>query len=262
MKYVTTHLNIVKILLENRADVKAKRKNGRTPLHEASSRGYLGIVETFLENNANLKAKDKYGNTPISLASKNKHSKVVKKLQEWRDLKYVNGLFNTFNETNLEFLFKSKNRDKYLFQIKNSEGKSIYNRIICSNKHSTTFQKYLKKFKLYSQEVQDDKPLFELLLKNNVNPDEKDKNELTALVQAISKGNLDVVKALIDCKADVNLKDERNMTALHHAAERGHLEIVKVLVGNNALVDSKALEKAKINGHSEIEKFLCEFILN
>ncbi|XP_028259388.1 KN motif and ankyrin repeat domain-containing protein 3 isoform X2 [Parambassis ranga] len=77
----------------------------------------------------------------------------------------------------------------------------------------------------------------------------------TALMLAVSHGRLEMVQALLECGADVNVQDDEGSTALMCASEHGRAEIVKLLLeqpgcdisimdndGSNAL--SIALEAA------------------
>lgn len=60
--------------------------------------------------------------------------------------------------------------------------------------------------------------------------DVMDRNQLTPLMLAASKGKADVVKYLIRIGADVTLKGEDGMTALHMAAKSGHLEVCRIIL--------------------------------
>ena len=73
---------------------------------------------------------------------------------------------------------------------------------------------------------------------------------------AAEKGNLEVVKFLVEEGVDVHTYDD---CALCGAAEKGHLEVVKFLVAKGADVharDNYALRWAADKGHLEIVKFL------
>ena len=50
--------------------------------------------------------------------------------------------------------------------------------------------------------------------------------------------NLELVKYLVEHRADLNSTNKLNQSALIFAAQRGHLEIVKYLVENGADVNS------------------------
>ena len=69
-------------------------------------------------------------------------------------------------------------------------------------------------------------------------------NTGTALTEAASTGQTDVVKDLLDKGADVNERgacgSERGVTALWCAAQGGHIEVVKVLVERGADVNARS----------------------
>jgi ankyrin repeat protein len=67
----------------------------------------------------------------------------------------------------------------------------------------------------------------ESLLKSGANPNEG--NSTTALHIASKHGYTDIVKLLLEYRADVNRRDESGRTALHIAAENGHKEIFELL---------------------------------
>ncbi|XP_073410227.1 KN motif and ankyrin repeat domain-containing protein 1 [Dendrobates tinctorius] len=81
----------------------------------------------------------------------------------------------------------------------------------------------------------------------------------TALMLAVSHGRIDMVRALLVFRADVNIQDDEGSTALMCASEHGHVEIVKLLLAqagcNAALEDndgSTALSIALDAGHKDI----------
>jgi len=88
----------------------------------------------------------------------------------------------------------------------------------------------------------------------------------TEMMAASEKGHHEVVKALLEAKADVNGKasrDLQNYTALMWASENGHAEVVGVLIAAGAqvhAVDSKtvsnSLMKASREGHVDVVRAL------
>lgn len=52
----------------------------------------------------------------------------------------------------------------------------------------------------------------------------------TALMLAVSHGRQEMVRALLECGADVNVQDDEGSTALMCASEHGRAEIVKLLL--------------------------------
>ncbi|XP_028908741.1 KN motif and ankyrin repeat domain-containing protein 2 isoform X3 [Ornithorhynchus anatinus] len=71
--------------------------------------------------------------------------------------------------------------------------------------------------------------IVQLLKLGNVNSRASQAGQ-TALMLAVSHGRIDMVKALLDCAADVNLQDDDGSTALMCACEHGHVEIIRLLL--------------------------------
>lgn len=59
-----------------------------------------------------------------------------------------------------------------------------------------------------------------------------DESNMTMLMWACDRGNLDIVKYLIELGADPNLQDTDGQSCLHYAVSCEHLEIIKYLVEN------------------------------
>ena len=60
----------VEYFIKKNDDVNKKNKNGDTPLHLAFKIGNYEIIRLLLENGANLKIKNKKGFTPFDIANK------------------------------------------------------------------------------------------------------------------------------------------------------------------------------------------------
>ncbi|XP_055009758.1 KN motif and ankyrin repeat domain-containing protein 1-like [Boleophthalmus pectinirostris] len=102
----------------------------------------------------------------------------------------------------------------------------------------------------------------ELFSKGDVNAKASQAGQ-TALMLAVSHGNLEMVQALLEQGAEVNLQDDEGSTALMCASEHGHKEIVKFLLQqpncDATLTDSDestALSIALEGGHKEIAMLL------
>ncbi|MHC4620631.1 MAG: ankyrin repeat domain-containing protein [Planctomycetota bacterium] len=101
-------------------------------------------------------------------------------------------------------------------------------------------------------------------VKANVNVEQT--NGTTALMVAAQNGHMEIVKALLEAKADVNIQRKTDgVTALWMAAQNGHVEVVKLLLESKADVNVKdktygatALMMAAQKGHTDIVKLLLE----
>lgn len=70
------HFNVVKVLLENNADVnQCERQYGWSPLHFAHFGGYLDIATLLTEREANVKIRDKEGLAPEDIKAKEQENK-------------------------------------------------------------------------------------------------------------------------------------------------------------------------------------------
>ena len=84
----------------------------------------------------------------------------------------------------------------------------------------------------------------------------------TALMLAAREGHLEVVRFLVNKKADIHLKSASGWTALMLAAREGHLEVVRFLVCKRADIHIRnedgetALMRAAWGGHLEVVEFL------
>lgn len=71
------YTEIVKLLVENGADVNKKSDNGLTALMHASIGGYLEIVELLIKNGADINAKDILGETALMASSKKGYGNIM-----------------------------------------------------------------------------------------------------------------------------------------------------------------------------------------
>jgi uncharacterized caspase-like protein len=100
------------------------------------------------------------------------------------------------------------------------------------------------------------------VLDKGVNVNEKDEWGSTALHRAASTGNSDIVRILLDKGANVNEKDERESTALHEAVLYGYPDIVQLLLDRGANVHAQnwlgytPLHYAAAWGYSDIVQLL------
>lgn len=71
------HVEVVKLLLDKRADFSVTNTNGRTPLHVTSSNEHVEVVKLLLRKGAIANIVDKRAKSALTLASKNGHESIV-----------------------------------------------------------------------------------------------------------------------------------------------------------------------------------------
>jgi uncharacterized protein len=106
------------------------------------------------------------------------------------------------------------------------------------------------------------KPAKEPEYEDNVN--EVDAEGWTPLLDAVSKGDPDIVNYLLKKSANPNLADRNGWSPLMYASFNGNIKLVKILLEKGANVQAKtnqsstALIIAAANGHTEIVKTLLK----
>jgi len=96
--------------------------------------------------------------------------------------------------------------------------------------------------------------------------EEVPKKGITALEWAARMGHTEVLKALLDNNANVNVRRPTDSVArLYIAAQNGHTEVVKLLLDNNADVNASRtndgtapLYVAAFSGYTEVVKLLVD----
>lgn len=74
--------SIVRVLVDNGADVSTQAREGTTALISSAQRGHLAVVQTLLAGKANPRAATHEGFTALHVAASDGHSRVVKALLE------------------------------------------------------------------------------------------------------------------------------------------------------------------------------------
>eukprot|EP00980_Cylindrotheca_fusiformis_P028070 scaffold22577_cov122-Cylindrotheca_fusiformis.AAC.49 len=85
-----------------------------------------------------------------------------------------------------------------------------------------------------------DKKLIQSMLKEGVDINVKDWDDLTALIPAASSGHLDICKLLVKEGIDINAQDKDGITALMEASIMGHNKVVEFLIEKGADVNAAA----------------------
>lgn len=109
-----------------------------------------------------------------------------------------------------------------------------------------------------------DLPIVEYLLSKGANVNARDtQSKETALSNAVKRGHVDIVKALLAAKADVSLRDIFDFNVFTTAVAAGHQEVAGLLLDAGAKINDgmsglSPLAFAASSGNTEMIRFLAE----
>ncbi len=250
------HAGVVKLLLENGADINATSYAGITALICASSQE---IVKLLVDNGANVYGEDfavvsNDSNTALIkacaqghknivqlllgvvcydnytelllilliLASQEGHTEVVKLLIDYGA--DVNGPSPKINHGNTALITASYKGHKEVVKLLLDMGANVNTANIYGNTA------------LIYASIENHKEVVTLLLDMGAHVNVADSKGYTTLMCASSGGHKDVVQLLLGYGADVNVADSTGYTALTYASRSGKKEVVELLVDNGAKV--------------------------
>eukprot|EP00192_Tetraselmis_astigmatica_P003489 CAMPEP_0117675654 /NCGR_PEP_ID=MMETSP0804-20121206/15730_1 /TAXON_ID=1074897 /ORGANISM="Tetraselmis astigmatica, Strain CCMP880" /LENGTH=579 /DNA_ID=CAMNT_0005484691 /DNA_START=367 /DNA_END=2106 /DNA_ORIENTATION=+ len=275
------HVEVVKALLNYKADLGAVDPFRMTALHWCSARGHNDIVSMLVAAGANLDALEQDHMTPLHLAATQGQKATVLTLlnlgadpdaegkEKWPPLLWAAHKGNT---DVVEILCQASGQAKRHMQ------QALH--LACEMGHSSVVECLVKQGAAVNQPGPDrmspvhratlkgHTDVVKLLLDNGaiLNPFRKDKHNLnhTPLHWAAAKGNVEVCNALLKAGQEINTVDKRNWTALHWAVEKGHSEVTALLLKNGADVnpvdkDNRApLRFAAVQGHVSVVEELIK----
>ncbi len=195
---------MAELLIQEGADVDAKAKDGNTAIHSASFLGHLGVVKVLVENDVDLLVQNRSGETPLKVAS-----------GPWDEtIDFTMRINDTLN-LNLKLEDSKRNRRRVVEYLE-KPSQEQRRRDIWSAAATGKFR------------------MVDELLKEGVDPNEKNSDGNTPLLMAAMGGKTEIARLLIEKGADVDLTAIDGNTAIHSAAFMGHLRFVRLLVENDA----------------------------
>ncbi|XP_041352044.1 transient receptor potential cation channel subfamily A member 1 homolog [Gigantopelta aegis] len=290
------HLNVIKLLLENGADVNDKGEDDVSPLHYAAryrrekkkkdaspeaasievdeiAANDLPLLEQLelevagdscimylVKNGARINARDIYGQTPLHFAAMRGNELAAK------DLLGFTG--------KIEIEAKDKQGITVLHMAAIHNQVEVAQMLIdaganlrcLDNEDSTPLHHACSEgnevFVRMLFEAAAKTPEGWVMISNMVT--DKDVEGSTCLHIAVDNGHYEVAKLCLEKRADVNVPRKHYMNPLHLAAISGDIRIVRLLVEHNARIDvlndeqATALHKAAQFDHTEVVKYLVE----
>ncbi|MCG8340138.1 MAG: ankyrin repeat domain-containing protein [Cytophagales bacterium] len=271
------HLNVVKVLVENGAEIDARDCPRRTSLQLAAENGHLNVVRFLLENNAVVARDDgsllqvaagcldilrlllakgadqeaigQDGMRPLGRAAREGRVEVVRcLLAKGADKKAQD---DKEGGTPLHWAAGGGHGEVVQLLVENNANVDILAKDASTPLHWAAGGGHIE--------------VVQLLVENNANVDILAKDASTPLHWAAGGGHIEVVQLLIDKidkGADVNALGEDGSTALHWAAKWGYLDVVKLLIEAGAEIDAKDKNKktpkdlADESGRKEVASYL------
>jgi ankyrin repeat protein len=215
------HVHIVKLLLQNGADVNAVSNDNTTALIAASVLGRVDLAATLIEAGADVNAVDSRGHRPVMAAVHSNSTTLVQLLLDHgadisaRDNKGGNALFMAAyggHVAMLDLLVKLG------LSIKVDSSGTTLLMMAVSNEHT---------------------PAIEWLLQRGADVNAVNAANQTALHYASMNhsDNVTMIKLLLANDADVHKLNEQHETALYITASRGNIECAKALIAAGADVN-------------------------
>ncbi|OWF52231.1 uncharacterized protein LOC110448031 [Mizuhopecten yessoensis] len=208
--------DIVKVLLDNGADVNMTIRGGETPLHHAAKEGHLDVVQTLLDKQADLNAQDEKGERSLTLAAQNGHADVVKYLLKCGADMYHKNHFGF---------------DSWYYAM--AQHNEIVLRVL--TEHYTNLRSNTIKVKspLCIAASLGNCPMIKILLKMRVDPEETDENGNTFIHHAAINNQDNVIKHFHK-KVSIDAQNNCKETAMHIACRRGSHDVVLELMDKKA----------------------------
>ena len=217
-----------------------------TPLMLASLVGSLALVELLLSYKADMNATiDEYSSSPLMLAVINNQADIVRYL-----ILECDGLIIDYQDKNgfTALMFACLRQNGEIVEELLQAGASPF----LQDYEGSNALMHLCRL------VESPNPtLPEVFLALGVDPDEKDKENRSALSIASATNHISAVESLLTAQASLNSCDRHQWNALCYAADAGNVEIVErlLLAGSRGFLGI-AHDLAQKNGHTKICKLL------
>ncbi|XP_059176229.1 ankyrin-1-like [Physella acuta] len=284
---------IVNILLDAVADVKAKDGNGRTPLHIATIYGNFEVAKLFCQVGADINAVDKYGSTPLFLSLLYKHKELSKYLMESgadvnlmsesqcsplhvavlnNDTELVEllikhgALFDNCGKSELLLSLKQKNSDVSIFLLENGANVNVKDdtqtpALIIGLKLMNLDKKEVSPYS-YPRLIE---PSLFLYGRKRTYCLDTDEDSTPTKVFVTDKESIKIkplIVSMLQHGANVSLADQEGNACLHVAVELRNQDILELLIRYNADVNQQNIKgetpliKACKNGYLDAAQLL------
>ncbi|MCP5499551.1 MAG: ankyrin repeat domain-containing protein [Leptospiraceae bacterium] len=268
---------IAAFLLDNTANINYKNADGQSLLHLSAQFGYLDIVKKIIQKKADVNAKAANGSTPLMLALYAQKSNVVDYLKDLSDLNVIDekdsGLIHYGAEYGtakfIQFLISKKvdinARTKWgqtaIFLALNSYteyGPEIV-KLLIQNKADATYKDDSGWEMIHHAAHHGNADLLRYLISQGIDLHKKEPENETPIILAFKQKHWKAVTVLAQNGGDINSIDKEGKNALWYAVEDNNPEAVKELVDLKIDVHSSkskdAYSLAKKYKYSDLYKY-------
>ncbi len=266
-----SNIEVIRLLVNNKADVNAKDASGNSPLHSAVRNARIDVIKALIDSGAEVNQANYDGQTPIFLAATPEIAAMLQNAKanlNFTDLKGNNPLMtkisNRQTDTALWLISNHVSVEKA-----NEEGDTPLHMAAKYGNDAVVKELLKNGAGVGAVNKKGDTPLHlaasaavvDLLLKAGAVTDIVNTNKLIPIVAAAGRGNNEAAMAMMT-KANVNSADENGVALMHSFAGRGNVEAIKKLIELGADVDiaSKTLKQTPL--HMASSKEAAEVLLN
>ncbi|XP_046445039.1 serine/threonine-protein phosphatase 6 regulatory ankyrin repeat subunit A-like isoform X3 [Daphnia pulex] len=217
------HESVVKILLQNGAEVNIRDKDLYSPLHAAAASGQVFVVQQLLEAGADFNASNSFGNTPLHTACLNGHELVCQDLiASGTSVSAV----NLAGQTPIHVSAAATHGERCLG-------------LLIERDANINFQAKDGRTPLHMTAIHGRFMRAQMLLDRGALVDIGDKEGCTALHIAAAHGHELLIGVLLNVGADPSRKGRSGMTPMHLAALSGYVECCRKLLQVRGELDAQ-----------------------
>ncbi|CAO3591096.1 unnamed protein product [Absidia cylindrospora] len=216
------HLDKIKELVAQGANVNFKDHAGWVPLHEAALKGQCDIASYFIDCGADVNVRGYGDDTPLHDACSSGHADIVQLLiNSGADVFALNSdkqqPIDVCDNEACERIIQAKMKQLDRLVARDSTGRTTLHRMCAEGRYDDVAS----------------------LVKQGANVNAEDSKQWTPLHEAAKHGHLKIVRLLVQHGADINHSGYQGSSVLHSACRSGHDKVVHFLMDQGANIHAK-----------------------